>query len=75
MVFGEHGALLVAGLGCGVVAAFVAVIPALRAPGGGFPFASLSVTLAAVIMNGLLWTWAATVFALRGPLLSALRNE
>lgn len=75
MVFGEHGALLLAGLACGVVAAFVAVIPALRAPGGGFPFASLSVTLAAVLMNGLLWTWAATVFALRGPLLDALRNE
>lgn len=75
MVFGEHGALLLAGLGCGVAAALVAVIPALRAPGGGFPFASLSVTLAAVLLNGLLWTWAATVFALRGPLLDALRNE
>lgn len=75
MVFGEHGALLLAGLGIGVVAAFVAVIPALRAPGGGFPFASLSVTLAAVLLNGLLWTWGATVFALRGSLLDALRNE
>ena len=28
-----------------------------------------------VFISGFLWTWAATTLALRGPLLSALRNE
>src|SRR4029434_1562288 len=37
MVVREHGMLLVAGLGVGVVAALVAVLPALLAPGGEFP--------------------------------------
>jgi hypothetical protein len=32
-------------------------------------------TLAAVLANGLLWTWLATRWALRGKLLDALRNE
>jgi hypothetical protein len=31
--------------------------------------------LAAVLLNGALWTWVATVAALRGRLLDALRNE
>jgi hypothetical protein len=39
------------------------------------PYGSLVLTLAAVLLNGLLWTWLATGHALRGNLLAALRNE
>jgi ABC-type antimicrobial peptide transport system permease subunit len=71
----EHGALLVLGLGLGILSALVAVLPALLTPGKSLPHLSLSVTLAAVFINGLFWTWAATRLALRGDLLQALRNE
>jgi hypothetical protein len=71
----ENGALLTAGLVLGVAAAAVAVLPALLSPGAQLPFASLGLTLGAVLMNGALWTWAASRLAVRGDLLKALRNE
>ncbi len=75
LVLTEHGALLGVGLGLGVVAAAVAVLPAILSPGTQLPCGWLSLTLAAVLLNGLVWTWLATAFALRGNLLSALRND
>lgn len=71
----ENGALLLVGLGLGVLAAAIAVLPALLAPAGQFPVGSLALTLGAVLLNGALWTWAATRYAVRGDLLAALRNE
>jgi hypothetical protein len=71
----ENAALLAAGLALGVVAAAVAVLPALLSPSAQLPVASLAITLAAVLVNGALWTWAATRMALRGDLLATLRNE
>ncbi len=75
LVLSEHGALLGLGLCVGLVAAAIGVWPALLSPGAQIPYASLALTLAAVLLNGLLWTWVATRFALRGKLLDALRNE
>jgi ABC-type antimicrobial peptide transport system permease subunit len=71
----ENGALLALGLALGVAAAAVAVLPALLSPAAQLPYVSLLLTLGAVLVNGALWTWAATRFALRGNLLAALRNE
>jgi len=75
LVLSEHGALLGLGLALGTIAAAVAVLPAILSPGTHLPYASLALTLVAVLFNGLLWTWLATAYALRGNLLSALRNE
>jgi ABC-type antimicrobial peptide transport system permease subunit len=75
LVMSEHGVLLVAGLSLGIAAAAVAVLPAVLSPGMQLPYNSLALTLAAVLLNGLLWTWLATGHALRGDLLAALRNE
>jgi hypothetical protein len=75
LVLSEHGALLGMGLGIGIAAAAVAVLPAIVSPGTQLPYGSLALTLAAVLLNGLLWTWLATGHALRGNLLAALRNE
>lgn len=71
----EHGALLTAGLGCGVVAALAAALPALRAPGADVPYAAATLLLFAVLLNGLFWTWAAARTTLREPLAAGLRNE
>src|SRR5206468_2896587 len=65
LVLSEHGALLWLGLGTGVIAAAVAVLPALLSPGAEIPYLSLALTLAAVLVNGMIWTWLAARFALR----------
>lgn len=75
LVISEHWLLLLLGLASGVVAGLIAVLPALRSPGADVPYFSLALTLSAVVLSGLLWTWLATILALRGPLLNALRNE
>jgi len=75
LVLGEHAVLLCLGLGMGIAAAVVAVLPSLLSPGTAPPWRSLAPTLIAVLLNGLAWTWIATRFALRGNLLESLRNE
>ena len=75
LVLSEHAALLIGGLGVGLVAAAVAVLPALISPGTDLPYRSLGVTVGTVFASGLVWTWLATRLALRGELLNALRNE
>jgi putative ABC transport system permease protein len=71
----ENGALLLVGLLIGVIAAGVAVLPALLSPAAQLPVASLALTLGAILLNGAMWTWVATRFAVRGDLLAALRND
>jgi ABC-type antimicrobial peptide transport system permease subunit len=71
----EHGGLLLLGLACGVGAALVAVLPALRASASQVPYQSLGLTLAALLASGAIWIWLAGGLALRGELLRALRNE
>jgi ABC-type antimicrobial peptide transport system permease subunit len=75
LVLSEHWGLLAMGLVCGVAAAGVAVVPALASPRSPVPWASLALALGAVVASGAIWTFAAAVAALRGPLLGALRNE
>ena len=75
LVMSEHGALLVFGLGIGVLSALVAVLPAVLSPGSEVPYLSLALTLIGVLLSGALWTWLATLAALRGRVLDALRNE
>jgi ABC-type antimicrobial peptide transport system permease subunit len=75
MVLSEHVVLLGLGLGIGIVAASVAVLPAILSSGTQLPYVSLGVTLGAVLLNGALWTQLASWYALRGNLLEALRNE
>jgi ABC-type antimicrobial peptide transport system permease subunit len=75
LVLAEHGALLGFGLALGIFSAVVAVLPALLSPGRQLPYGSLGLTLAVVLVNGMVWTWLATRVALRGNLVAALRNE
>ncbi len=75
MVFYEHGGLLIGGLSCGIIAALVAVSPALKSPGRQVPYFSLVLTIVAIAVSGLVWIRIATAFALSGEMLEALRNE
>ncbi len=73
LVLTEHVALLLAGLGLGLVAALVAVSPSLGNPGAEFPWKSLAITLGLVLVNGLGWTLWAAARSLRGRLVDSLR--
>ena len=75
LVIIEHGVLLAAGLDVGVCAAFVAVLPSVLGPGTEVPYWTLAWTLAGVLINGFVWTWLATLTALRGTALEMLRNN
>jgi ABC-type antimicrobial peptide transport system permease subunit len=75
MVFHEHSGLMLFGLVCGVVAALVAVGPALKSPGAQVGYLSLVLTVAAIGISGMIWIWMAAAFALSGQMLEALRNE
>jgi putative ABC transport system permease protein len=75
LLFSEAALLLTLGLAAGVLSALVAVVPAMSSPGAEVPALSLTLTLSMVFISGFLWTWGATALALRGSLLSALRNE
>jgi putative ABC transport system permease protein len=74
LVLTEHLVLLFLGLALGVVSAVVAVLPTVLRPGSGIPWTSLAVTLLVVGVNGSAWTAIATQRALRGDLLSGLRE-
>ena len=71
----EHGLLLGAGFSCGAGAALVAILPAIIAPGGHIPWATVAVLLPAIVLTGAAATLIATVMAVRGDLLPPLRGE
>ncbi len=75
LVLREHILLLWLGLGIGITGALIAVVPSLVFRGSELPFLFLSFLLGAILFCGLLSTWVATNFSLRGELLKALRNE
>lgn len=75
LVLSEHAALLGLGLLVGVLAAAVAVLPTVLAPATPLPWGTVALTLAGLLVSGMLWTWLATRLAVRGRLLEALRNE
>lgn len=75
LVLIEHTALLALGLTIGAAAAFLAISPALQKPGAQLPTATIALTLATIAISGVLWTLGATVLALKGSLMAALRSE
>ena len=75
LVLSEHLWLLVLGLAAGMIAALVAVAPALQSTAVPVPWLSIALTLGAVFLFGLLAALAATGWMLGQPLLPALRSE
>lgn len=74
-LWSENMLLLLAGLITGVAAGVVAAWPAWRAAGTNVPVKELALSLSAVTAAGLGSVWLALRQALRGELLTALRNE
>ena len=75
MTIAENAALLAAGLAAGAACALLAIAPAIAERGGRLPGGLLIILLCGVFAAGLITSVAATVAALRSPLLAALRTE
>ena len=75
LVFWENLALLLGGLGCGVLAAATAVLPHAFLGGASVPWAGLAATLGAVLLVGAATGWIVVRSVLKRPLLGALRGE
>jgi putative ABC transport system permease protein len=67
--------LLVLGLGVGILAAIVAILPHLIGRGPAVPFAMLGAIFASVFLAGLVAGFLAMRGVLRTPILAALREE
>jgi ABC-type antimicrobial peptide transport system permease subunit len=75
MVMWENAALLIAGLGAGILAALVAIAAQLFAGSAAIPWIELSATLVLVFVVGLAAGMIAVRATLRAPLIPALRGE
>ncbi|MET0553822.1 MAG: ABC transporter permease [Vicinamibacteria bacterium] len=75
LVLAEHGLLLAAGLGIGVVAALVAIAPAALERGARLPVVPIAVLALAIAGVGLAASLVAARLLHRAPLLSALKDE
>ncbi len=75
MIFYEHAAIFSAGLVIGLLSALVAVGPVLISVAAQVPYRSLALTIAAILLSGMLWIWLAATLAMKGQMLEALRNE
>ena len=75
MLLAENGFLMLVGLAIGSVSALIAVAPHVMSYGALIPWGSLALTLVIIYGAGLIASAIAVFFALRAPLLPALKQE
>ncbi len=75
LVLSEHWLLLVMGLVCGLVSAFVAIYPSLSVPGMHVPVREIAILLGGIVIAGFTSTILAAIISLRGELIPLLRKE
>ena len=75
MLLAENGFLMLVGLAIGSVSALIAVAPHVMSYGALIPWGSLALTLVIIYGAGLIASAIAVFYALRAPLLPALKQE
>jgi putative ABC transport system permease protein len=75
MVLSENVSLLLAGLGCGCLAALVATLPHWAFAEADIPWGTLAILMAVVALSGVAAGWLAVRAAIRAPLVAALRGD
>ena len=75
MLLAENGFLMFVGLAIGSVSALIAVAPHVMSYGALIPWGSLALTLIIIYGAGLIASAIAVFYALRAPLLPALKQE
>ena len=75
LVYYEHVYLLAAGLAAGLICAVISVLPSIHAAAGQLPVGLISIMMLLIGVSGVIWVIISTRFALRGNILTPLRNE
>jgi len=75
LLFLEHAMVLGVGIGSGTLAAFIATLPYFLSAVSTLPLGLIAAILIILTLNGGLWIYLSSLFATRGNLLTALRNE
>ena len=75
LVLAENGVLMLLGLGIGVFAALITVLPHLVVGGAQIPWRSLGLSLLAVLAAGLIASLITVRAAAAAPLIAALRGD
>ncbi len=75
LVLSEHWFLHIAAVILGVVAALLAVFPAMRASGQGMPLGLITGLVGLILLGGVVFCWWAARSVLKRPFLESLRHE
>ncbi len=75
LIFLENLLLLIIGYVCGLIAAFIGILPSLLSEAFKIPGTFVFILTLIVLINGILWIFFPTKFAVKNNLISALRNE
>lgn len=75
MIFWEHWGLLLLGVLSGTISALAAILPVFLTPGPRIPYATVGLTVAAVLASGVIALRLAAAAALKGRMLRILQNE
>jgi ABC-type antimicrobial peptide transport system permease subunit len=75
LIFIENIILLILGIGTGICAAVIGILPSLISPSFSIPTTFVFVLVILVLFSGLLWIYFPARNALKSNLISSLRNE
>ena len=75
MVFYEHVGLMFLGLFLGTITALIAIFPVLKESAAQVPYLSLTLSIIAIAISGVIWIWFGTSIALSGKIIDGLRSE
>jgi hypothetical protein len=75
MVIYEHIYLLGSGLITGFICAVISVIPAIKAASGEVPIGLILTVTVLTGISGVIWVLVSTIIAMKGEILTPLRNE
>lgn len=75
LMLSEHAMLLVMGVCCGGISAWIAVLPSLASPGAQVPYVTIALLVAGILLSGIVWIAVGCHAATRGTVLPALRHE
>ncbi|WP_372751379.1 FtsX-like permease family protein [Labilibaculum sp.] len=75
LLFFENVFLLIAGLACGVSAAFIGVLPSLLSPSFGMPLGYILSLLLGITISGLIWIWIPARMIKKLKIAESLKNE
>jgi len=75
LIMTENFFLFFSGMGCGIVAAFISIIPSLFSPGFNTQILPLILILILLLLSGFIWIYFPSKSAIKGNPATILRND